>query len=303
MKTFLKSGVWLLAALSLYSCAEDLPNTNIDKTPGLNTTLPAGLAAISPSRSQEEVGLFTPIVVQFTRPIDESWLWALRIQNLPNQPFRFRVEDEAGDPVAGELTLNSAKDTITFVRKIGGGILGWNLNTRYTVVMSRLKDANGEYMHDYSYSFYTQEFPGTGTGRHRVIHEFPTDWDISPTDYIDIEFSEPIARLPDSSTTRWAGAIRVLVTEDRSAPNMNAFGIPAVTPQVDLLCHTVNTENVCDKLRILPPSGWPTPSFVANYLHIEIRPHESLMSVLGTPLVDRHVVTRWIFNTSLGGGP
>jgi hypothetical protein len=276
MKALQQYSPLLVFTLLLSACASDvgLPGLNIDDD-RLNIN-GVGVFQVSPVEDSLDVDPLTQVVVEFTGAISESSVWEVRIPGMNAQPYRFRVEDDAGNPMAGDVTISSDRKQLAFTRMINGTPVRWDFGTTYTIYVQNLRDAEEEPIHNFFSNFSVAETgSSTGSGL-EVVRAYPSSYDILASTAVDIEFNMPIGTHQQCNRSLWQSVIQTFVVETRNASG--SLGVPTIAPDICLLC---SPSTGCNKLRILPPGGWPTPHSFANWLFIRVVPQPNFTSVSG----------------------
>ena len=220
-----------------------------------------------PFDNDEEVPMDSKVSIQFSGQIDPSSV----------DYFTVRVEDESGNPLAGQIQLTGANDRIEFQRIINGTQLALDPGVRYRVYTEYLQDNEGYLIAPYSFEFRSEEFVSNATGGDfRVSKIKPESYLIAPSNSIEVQFSKPIyPNLNNYCSTMWSDAFQI---SGLSFAGGN-ITIPALSGQVCLRCPPPG--NVCNTLRFTPVGGWPQWS---PWLLIKVRPTPELRSTSGQTL-------------------
>jgi hypothetical protein len=210
--------------------------------------------------------------------------------------FKFRVEDEFGILVPGEIRTNNAYDEIVFIPTIRGreGLL--SPNTTYTVRSRFLEDQNGYLIGPYNFQFRTQG-ASTTTGEFKVLSVLPEDDLLLPGQKLSIRFNEEVAPPepdeqipgePQCSATLWNDAFQVFVV----VPLDQEGNMEVRTLRAGKICRKLQTgSDRYDTLLFYPANGNSVlPG--ASYVDIVIRPTESLRGNSSGQRLEREVQKR-----------
>lgn len=245
----------------------DMPAGQVKQPGNPNISPTVSVTNHFPYENDEEISMASKISIEFSAPIDRNSL----------DYFTFRVEDESGNPLSGEIQVSASNDRIEFTRKINGTELALDPGVRYQVITEYLQDQEGYLVAPYSFEFRTAEFEAnTSGGDFHVKKVKPESYLISPNNSIEVQFSKPIyPNMNNYCSTMWNDAFQI---SGLSFAGGN-ISIPALAGQVCLRCPP--PSNVCDTLRFVPLGGWPEWS---PWLLIRIRPTPELTSTMGHTL-------------------
>ncbi len=259
----------LVIALSwgLSGCMADLSATKVNRVGNANLSATVSVVEHYPFENDEEIPMDAEVLIQFSGPLDQRSI----------DYFSFRIEDEAGNPLAGQIQLTNGNSRLEFTRMINGSPMAMDPGVTYRVYTEYLKDSEGYLIAPYSFEFRTEEFATNASGGAFHVSKIkPESYLIMPGNPIDVQFSKPIyPNINNYCSNMWNDAFQI---SGLSFAGGN-ITIPALSGQVCLRCPP--PSNVCNTLRFMPLNGWPQWS---PWLLIKIRPTAELRSTSGHSL-------------------
>jgi len=196
--------------------------------------------------------------------------------------FKFRVEDEFGIQVPGEIRTSSDQTTLKFVPTQMSRQVGLNPNTTYTVRSRFVEDQSGYVVGSYNWQFRTKK-AAASTGRFKVVNVLPDDTLLFPGQRISVKFNEVVKppevdeRLPNEpecSASLWNDAFQVLVV----VPLDGDGNTEVRTLQPRKICRKLEASGGGQALDTLVFYPLNSESVLpgASYVDIVIRPTEGL---------------------------
>jgi len=197
--------------------------------------------------------------------------------------FKFRVEDEFGIQVPGEIRTSDDQTTLNLVSTHHSRQANLAPNTTYTVRSRFIEDRGGNVVGPYTWQFRTKK-AAASTGRFKVVNILPDDTLLFPGQKISIKFNEDVKppevddrvpNEPECSTSLWNDAFQVLV-------------VVPLDREGNTEVRTLQARKICRKVIVNGGPGQALDTLVfyplnsdsvlpgASYVDIVIRPTEGL---------------------------
>lgn len=198
--------------------------------------------------------------------------------------FNFRVEDEMGRVVPGEIRISGDDRTLTFIPKSAGERSVFQANTTFTVLSRYLKNVSGNLVPPFGFQFRTEEDPNA-TGAFRAIKALPEEEYITPdTLTIAVEFNETI-KLPPSggkcNRDYYGNSIQIGILQP-----LNDQGESGFVP--------VEANSICaegKRLEFKLSSSNPLPAaLVPQYLQVRVFETPELVGNISLQSLDRQAI-------------
>lgn len=210
--------------------------------------------------------------------------------------FTFRVEDEFGIVVPGEIRTNANNDEITFTPANRNRESLLSPNTTYTVRSRYIENRNGYLIGPYTWQFRTLGASST-TGQFKIDKILPGDDLLLPGQKIAVKFNEEVMppepdeqvpNEPECSSTLWNDAFQILVV----VPLDNDGNLEVRSLRPAKICRKVqNGVNHFDTLLFYPANSESAlPG--ASYVDIVIRPTQSLRGATSGQRLEREIQER-----------
>lgn len=187
MKPFLSG---LIIFLTLIGCGSGGPDRRLPDNRDDTSSRTVSVESFEPAVRETSVPTDAEVRLTFSDRIDWDTV----------DFFNFRVEDDFGQVVTGEIRLSADERTLTFTPQRGGGQRSvLRSDTTYTVISRYLRDLYGGLIAPFSGQFRTVEGSQT-TGDFKAVGTFPRNRWIMPHQSVSIEFNEEIRR-PNTGAT------------------------------------------------------------------------------------------------------
>jgi len=282
-----------IAGLFLCACgaSTSLPQTRLVRS-NRNLEKTVSVIANFPADNSIDVPLDTEISLKYSARISYNSV----------DFFKFRVEDEFGIQVPGEIRASSDLTTLKFVPTSQSHQVGLNPNTTYTVRSRFVEDQSGYVVGPYNWQFRTKK-AAASTGLFKVVNIFPDDTLLFPGQRISVKFNEEVKppeieeRLPNEpecSASAWNDAFQVLVV----VPLDRDGNTEVRTLQPRKICRKVvlggGPGQILDTLVFYPMNSESIlPG--ASYVDIVIRPTEGLRgNISGEMLLESTTARKFV---------
>lgn len=284
--------ILILAVTLLNACgaSTSLPKTKFVRS---NRNLERTVSAISnfPADNSIDVPLDTEITLNYSGRISYGSI----------DFFKFRVEDEFGIQVPGEIRTSSDQTTLKFVPTQQSRQVGLNPNTTYTVRSRFVEDQSGYVVGSYNWQFRTKK-AAASTGQFKVLNVLPDDTLLFPGQRISVQFNEIVKppeideRLPNEpecSSSLWNDAFQILVV----VPLDNNGNTEVRTLQPRKICRKIEANGTGQALDTLVFFPLNSESVLpgASYVDIVIRPTDGLRgNTSGEMLLESTTVRKFV---------
>ncbi len=210
--------------------------------------------------------------------------------------FKFRVEDEFGIPVPGEIRTSADQASITFVPKNRNRNTILNPNTTYTVRTRYIEDNRGYLIGPYTWQFRTKKST-EATGEFKVVDVLPDETMLMPGQKLMVKFNEVVKAPepdeqvpgePECSSSLWNDAFQVLVV----VPLDDDGNLEVRSLRPRKICRrVVQGRRELDTL-VFYPANSDSVLPGASYVDIVIRPTEGLRGEQSGQMLDQSVEKR-----------
>lgn len=210
--------------------------------------------------------------------------------------FRFRVEDEFGIQVPGEMIINNAADEIRFRPTFRNRDTSLNPGTVYTIKSRFIEDQNGYYVAPYNWSFRTQEAVET-TGAFKALDVYPQDTLVFPGQRIGVLFNEEIRPPeadeqipgePECSDTLWNDAFQILAV----IPLDSEGNLEVRTLRASRICRGQLNGRGRRNMLIFYPANGEAVLPGASYVDIVIKPTAGLRGIDSGEMLEESITKR-----------